>query len=596
MRRCLGCFESIKDDEKVCPLCGYKDGTPPEEAVHMEPGTILANRYTIGRVLGYGGFGVTYIGWDQRLEKKVAIKEYMPSEFSTRMPGQTKISIFSGAKNEQFTAGLFKFVDEAKRLSKFQTEGGIVKVYDCIAENDTAYIIMEYLDGEPLSEKLKREGILSEEEAIKIMMPVMKSLEIVHQAGIIHRDIAPNNIFLTKDGRVKLIDFGAARFATTSHSRSITVIIKPGYSAEEQYRSRSDQGPHTDVYSLAATMYKMLTGETPPDSLERRAKVESMKKDILTEPHMLNKNISAVTENAILNALNIRIEDRTPTVKQFMADLTSDEPVKRVYGKIKIIDFYNMPSWFKVAMLSLISAFAIVGLVVAISGARFKEEVVVPEGYTVIPNIEGSGVEEAISAIQASGLDYTTGGSAVSDYIDANLIVYQDPDSGRMVPVNSVIEITVSRGTGMVVQPIGGISTVPVFIWNEETDAVSDFEEAGLDPTVEYIYDDNVAEGQVIRAADANGMLIESGDRLEEGSEVVLYVSMGPELYEVPDVLGMEEADAVSALEQAGFSVTVAYYQTDSTAQGTVFSQSVEGRSQAPSGTDITILVAVGAA
>ena len=321
-----------------------------------------------------------------------------------------------------------------------------------------------------------------------------------------------------------------------------------------------------------------------------------MKKDILTEPHMLNKNISAVTENAILNALNIRIEDRTPTVKQFMADLTSDEPVKRVYGKIKIIDFYNMPSWFKVAMLSLISAFAIVGLVVAISGARFKEEVVVPEGYTVIPNIEGSGVEEAISAIQASGLDYTTGGSAVSDYIDANLIVYQDPDSGRMVPVNSVIEITVSRGTGMVVQPIGGISTVPVFIWNEETDAVSDFEEAGLDPTVEYIYDDNVAEGQVIRAADANGMLIESGDRLEEGSEVVLYVSMGPELYEVPDVLGMEEADAVSALEQAGFSVTVAYYQTDSTAQGTVFSQSVEGRSQAPSGTDITILVAVGAA
>ena len=311
MRRCFGCFENIRDDLEVCPFCGFIAGTSPEEAIHMEPGTILAERYIIGKVIGYGGFGVTYIGWDAKLEQRVAIKEYLPSEFSTRIPGQSRVSIFNGAKNEQFVSGLNKFVDEAKRLSKFQKEDGIVRIFDCLAENDTAYIVMKYLEGETLAERLKRERTIPEQEAINILMPVMKSLEEVHKEGIIHRDIAPDNIFITNDGKVKLIDFGASRFATTSHSRSLTVIVKPGYSAEEQYRSRSDQGTYTDVYSIAATLYKMITGETPPDALERRAKIENAKKDIITEPHKLTKNISLVTENAILNALNIRIEDRT---------------------------------------------------------------------------------------------------------------------------------------------------------------------------------------------------------------------------------------------------------------------------------------------
>ena len=118
MKKCYGCFEDINDNLEVCPFCGYVEGTPPEEAVHMDPGTILAERYVIGKVLGYGGFGVTYIGWDAKLEQKVAIKEYLPSEFSTRIPGQSRISIFNGDKNEQFLSGLNKFVDEAKRLSK----------------------------------------------------------------------------------------------------------------------------------------------------------------------------------------------------------------------------------------------------------------------------------------------------------------------------------------------------------------------------------------------------------------------------------------------------------------------------------------------
>ena len=258
MKLCMGCMEKYSDDFDVCPHCGYYEGETAEEAIHMDPNTILQDRYIVGRVIGYGGFGVTYIGWDGKLEKKVAIKEYFPSEFSSRIPGQTALVVFGEEKRKQFYDGLEKFVDEAKRLAKFQNEEGIVKVYDSFTENETAYIIMEYLDGENLKTYLEREKNIPEDKAIEMMMPILNSLENIHKQGIIHRDISPDNVFVTKKGDVKLIDFGASRYATTSHSRSLTVVVKQGYSPEEQYRSRGDQGPHTDVYSLAATMYKMI--------------------------------------------------------------------------------------------------------------------------------------------------------------------------------------------------------------------------------------------------------------------------------------------------------------------------------------------------
>ena len=207
-KRCMGCMELYNEEYDICPHCGYIKGTPAEEAIHMEPGTLLHDRYIVGKVLGFGGFGVTYIGWDGRLEQKVAIKEYLPGEFSTRMPGQSTVTVFNGDKEEQFRDGMEKFVDEAKRLARFQNETGIVKIFDSFYENETAYIIMEYLDGETLTERLSREKTIPEDEAIDMLMPVMNSLQVVHNEGILHRDIAPDNIFLTKDGEVKLIDFG----------------------------------------------------------------------------------------------------------------------------------------------------------------------------------------------------------------------------------------------------------------------------------------------------------------------------------------------------------------------------------------------------
>ena len=241
-RRCMGCMELYDKKWELCPHCGYPANATADSPLHMSPGSVLNGRYEVGRVLGNGGFGVTYIAWDPILRIKVAIKEYLPSEFSTRAEGQTRVTVFTGEKERQFNDGMSKFIDEAKRLAKFQNESGVVKIFDSFKANGTAYIVMEYLDGETLADRLKREKTIPADEAIQIMMPVIESLNHVHEAGILHRDISPDNIFLTKDGKTKLIDFGAARFATTTHSRSLTVIIKPGGAVPQPRRPGTAHG------------------------------------------------------------------------------------------------------------------------------------------------------------------------------------------------------------------------------------------------------------------------------------------------------------------------------------------------------------------
>ncbi len=590
-RRCLGCMELFGDEFEICPHCGYIVGTDAVEAIHMEPGTLLYNRYIIGKVLGYGGFGVTYLGWDGKLEQKVAIKEYLPGEFSTRMPGQSQVTIFNGDKDEQFHDGLKKFVEEAKHLAKFQSEQGIVKIFDSFEENDTAYIIMEYLEGETLTSFLKREKTIPEDRAVEMMMPIMESLQAVHAEGLLHRDIAPDNIFLLKNGEVKLIDFGASRYATTSHSRSLTVIIKPGYSPEEQYRSRGDQGPYTDVYALSATLYKMLTGKTPPDAMERRAKYENQNKDILEEPHKINKKISLNRENAILNAMNVRIEDRTPDVKTFIKELNADPPAKRIYGKIKKLDLYHWPLWLKVAVPSLLACVAIfVSLIFSgvIDFSKFTEEIVIPEGIVSVPDVEGQYTADALQQIEAGKLLAVTGGTIESKYIPAGKIILQEPIGGSYMDINGTVVLLVSSGEG-VQGPANGVSTVPYVVWEEKDAAIAKLKAAGLDNIqIEEVHDDNVAVGQVV------SQNIQAGTQVPEGSSVTIQISLGAASFAMPEVEGKVFTEAKSILESKGLVVTIEYQKDNNVPENNVIRQSVKANTQVKRGDKVTLLVSSG--
>ncbi len=341
MIRCMGCMEEIPEGEGICRHCGYQQGTDVKEAYYLLPGKVVGGKYMIGKVLGYGGFGVTYIGWDNTLRRKVAVKEYLPSDFATRSYGTDLLTVFSGEATVQFEAGLNSFISEAKRLAKFNRIPEIVDIYDCFVENGTGYIIMEYLEGVTVKEMLKEQERIPVKEAHRIALAVLRGLSEVHKEGIIHRDIAPDNIFINKKGEVKLLDFGAARYATAVQSRSLSVVLKPGYAPEEQYRSRGEQGPWTDVYAMGATLYRMITGIRPEESIERMAE------DNLKPPSALGIEIDPNMEIALMNSLNVKKEYRTQDAKTFYEELGSEEKVEPIPVPVQVQEATKIPGWMK---------------------------------------------------------------------------------------------------------------------------------------------------------------------------------------------------------------------------------------------------------
>ncbi len=644
----MGCMEQYDDELTVCPHCGFVEDTESDNPLHMQTGTILAERYIIGKVIGYGGFGVTYIAKDVLLDTKVAVKEYLPSEFATRMNGETEVSVYSGEKGEQFYDGKKKFVDEAKKLAKFHSVSGIVKIFDSFEYNNTAYIIMELLEGETLAQMLKREKKIPEDRAVEMILPVIEALSNVHKDGIIHRDIAPDNIFITKSGDVKLIDFGAARYATTTHSRSLTVIIKPGFSPEEQYRSRGDQGPHTDVYSVAATMYKMITGQTPPDAIERRAFFENKQKDILVPMTKYVHDIEENHETAILNALNIKIEDRTPDMDTFFTELTSTTPVKRKTGTIKRIDVMRWPLWAKITVptaAAVIAVFMILLVTGAIPiGRNLNVQSVIGENEIRVQKLVGDTFSEAED--KCKDLTLIQSGKRFSDKVQENLIMYQSIPSGSVVAKNSVIKVYVS--SGKIVQPI------PNVIGMDKDQAESLLKEAGFSVKTKEEYSDVIAENcvieqspdsstdfhgeitltvskgrdpqnavelssetpdfkgmkfdKVLEEAKSKNIMIKVSERKyskefeknavisqsSDGGIVELVVSLGYDEMTVPDVVSQTERDAIALLRGSGFKYKVTYQKSDSADKGVVISQKTEPGAKAAPETEIEIVVSSG--
>ena len=303
-----------KGENVICPHCGLNEndlgGASP---AFIKPGYVLNDRYIVGIALGQGGFGITYIGFDKVLGQRVAIKEYYPSDIAQRVPGDRTVMPFTNS-DSNFEHGKQKFIDEARTLGRFSGYHGIVEVKDCFNANGTAYMVMQYLDGTDMKGYLnKRGGHLGEKESISILTPVIEALKEVHKAGVIHRDISPDNIFMTSDGQVKLIDFGAAKQAVGGQ-KSLSVTLKPGYAPEEQYRTRGNQGPWTDVYALTATLYRMITGNTPPDSLER------LMNDEMVIPNYLPENIRL----AIQKGMAVKAADRFATIDELQAALTGE--------------------------------------------------------------------------------------------------------------------------------------------------------------------------------------------------------------------------------------------------------------------------------
>lgn len=313
---CMGCM-SEKGYVEICPYCGWVQGSVADSPDELYPGTLLNGRYIVGRKLGRGGFGVTYIGYDRTLRLKLAIKEYFPMYVGHRAMGQQLVSALGSAKQNDFRTGLEKFLDEARTLAQFAHHQNIVSVRDFFEANGTAYMVMTYIDGLTLEQYLEKQPgkRVSFETAFRIMTPVMDALRTVHRAGVIHRDISPDNIFITTGQQVRLLDFGAAKHALSRASRNFSVILKPGYAPFEQYYSTSEQGPWTDIYGVGATFYHLIAGQAPPESPARSDY------DTLQRPSELGIQIEPQQEQALLSALAVHPQARLKSMDEFQAAL-----------------------------------------------------------------------------------------------------------------------------------------------------------------------------------------------------------------------------------------------------------------------------------
>lgn len=588
-RLCMGCMREYDDQLDTCPHCGYQFNTPPKQSYHIPPGSVLCNRYIVGKVLGFGGFGVTYIGWDYLMERKVAIKEYLPSEFATRMPTQQQVTVYPGDGEEQFKDGLLKTMDEAKRLAKFESVPGVVQIYDCFEANGTSYIIMEYLEGMSLKEYLQTHGTMTPEQAIPVILQVASAMEMVHKTGILHRDIAPDNIYVTNPDepdslQVKLLDFGAARYATTKHSKSLSVIIKPGYAPEEQYRSRGDQGTWTDVYALAATLYKMLTGQTPEDAMERSVK------DELKKPSKLGVKLTKPTETALMNALNVKIQDRTQTMEEFSQELMAAEVKERSITKDKR-DVGALPRWFLAAAGAGIAAAAVVAALMFTGVIKFHlsgGQSHLEDNMVRVPNVINKDADEAETMLTQQELGMSRDKMVYSSEIPENLISYQEIKENTPVEKYTDLVVWISMGKEKAAVPaVTGLS-------REEAEAA--LKNAGFF---------NIRMEESMEPGQYNSILtvsVEEGSNTELDQEIVLTVCVNEENQEgdasvqilVPDVMSLSREDAETTLTEEGFQITWVEEFSDEP-EGTILGQTPEAGTEANKGSYVTVRISKGA-
>lgn len=314
---CMNCFEQRRG-KNPCPKCGAPIQNPSRNGIVLPPGTILSGKHLIGRVLGQGGFGVTYLGFDLNLKSKVAIKEYFLNGFVTRKGG--KVIPINRQYRETFREGVEIFYREAENLARFRSNPIIVNVYDFFRENGTAYIVMEYITGTALSAYLeKRNGRIGFDETLRILTPIMDALTTLHNSNLVHRDVSPENILLATDGRIRLIDFGAAMPTMKGNRDNLPTILKVSYAPIEQFTLTGKQGAWTDLYALSATFYRCLTGEMIPESTDR------MIEDSLVSPAEKGVDLPEAANRALMKALAVHAEDRFRTVAEFREALNRSE-------------------------------------------------------------------------------------------------------------------------------------------------------------------------------------------------------------------------------------------------------------------------------
>lgn len=303
--RCIRCMREIDASQQNCGFCNYPQNTPAEYPDSLAPGTELRNRFLLGKELGRGGFGITYVGYDKYLDCKVAIKEYYPQSLAARLPGEVKMFWRNSQLRDN---GCQNVIREAQKMHRIGVLPVAVHVLDVFYENNTAYIAMDYVEGITLKKYLLKNGILSPEKCMELMFPILETMIQMHGAGIIHRDISPDNIMIQPDLKPRILDLGAAKDIQMESGNTI-LVARNGFSPMEQYQTNGDIGTWTDVYALCATMYYCLTGKVPPAAMDRSEVNDAL-------PFNKSWKIPEKLFQVLQDGMRMSVEKRIPNVKE----------------------------------------------------------------------------------------------------------------------------------------------------------------------------------------------------------------------------------------------------------------------------------------
>jgi len=312
---CPNCFQKTNGGS-LCRQCGFDIATMKMPFSSLPLFTTLNNRYLLGRTLGKGGFGITYIAKDNSNGRICAIKEYIPSEYAIRDKNNQNICPFPDTKSKYvFEHGKEKFVEEARNLIKLINNPVVVDILHYFTQNNTSYLVMEYLDGQDLRKMAKANGgTVNPEFAKTVLVTVASSLMEIHRMNILHRDLSPENIIITKNNQIKLIDFGAARNFVSNQNKGMSILLKPGFAPPEQYNTKGAQGPWSDVYALCATFYTIVSGRPLIDALFRyREKQPSL--------YSLGCKVTKRTSDVIEKGMELDYRRRYQDFKQLLDDI-----------------------------------------------------------------------------------------------------------------------------------------------------------------------------------------------------------------------------------------------------------------------------------
>lgn len=622
--RCFYCMEEYDEElDVICPFCGNDVVRPTNDNNCLAAGSVLKQRYVLGRVLGDGGFGITYIGYDKALKRKVAVKEFFPNECVTRQSGDTQVTPLSGERGERYMSGLKSFQEEAQRLANLGSVEGVVNVYDVFADNGTAYIVMEYLSGDTVAQMVEKSRVLGFGKTMNIIVPVLRSLVKIHRAGIIHRDISPQNIIRTKEGKIVLIDFGAARQNSFSMSKSVSIVLKQGYAPIEQYDNKLEQNSWTDVYAVAATMYYMLTGVTPDFANTR------LLSDSLLPISELRSGLPPQLDDILKRALAVRPEDRTQTAQQLLDELMTLKDFKReqkkkpknpekvtteAIPKGKQWKSYaaNVPSGsanphdkeYRPTVITIdrvpvvpdenthdeplvppekktsVSAPLVVMIVIAllVLGVLVSVGYLDKKNNIVVPDFIGQPIDSVLSD-SAYEFDFEVVNVYDPD-TDLDIVIDQTPvSSSRHVSKDSHVRLTVNSLDTEV--------TVPVLSKMTQSTAVSTLKSLYLESEIITVHDDTYPEGQVIRTEPANGI------KVRVCTTVKVYIAENS--VSVPNVIGKTYEEAAAELEKAGLHVgEITYDYSEEYDTGYIMGQGVDKDMLVEKDTYIPLVVSQG--